>query len=74
MKKFIYAKTEEYTTYGLYKGYCNKINVDRIIYMFHYPHIDGEEKYVVVVDMGKGNLEMWVSEETYRELENMEYE
>lgn len=73
MNKFIYAMTDQYNTYGLYKGYANKINVDRIIYMYHFEDNQGRERYRVGVDMGIGTLPMDIKEEDYKALEKLEY-
>ena len=72
MKRFIYAKPPCSACTIAYGGYINRINIDRIIFM--YISLDHEgDTYNIVLDFGLTTETWQVSEKTYHELEEMTY-
>jgi len=72
MKRFIYAKPPCSACTIAYTGYYNRINVDRIIFIYISQDHNGDV-YNIVLDFGRRTETWQVSEKTYHELEEMTY-
>ena len=68
MKQFICAKPPESSVNTIaYGGYINRVNIDKIIFIYHSASYD-KEIYNIVLDFGN-RVETWqVSEKTFNEL------
>ena len=73
MKKFIYALPPEASVCTIaYRGYTNRVNVEKILFIYKSGTADGTN-YNIVLELGS-RIETWlVSEKTYNELLEMEY-